>query len=211
MRLINRCPLPAIMALNDQQSDHFMDLQQLNKQLNKQLTSLDNEPPFEQWHPTVCGDIDILIKQDGTWHHEGTQITRLGLIKLLANVLIKENGDYYLKTPIEKMRIQVEDAPFVITQWQQLTPTNSNEVALIQVSSNLDHQVILSEQHPLMMNHSNADDVSLYVELHRKLTAKVHRNVYYQWAEIAQEQKINGQRHFVIQSGTQHYSIGTLD
>ena len=195
------------MASNDQQSDNFMDL----TSLNQQLESIENEPPFEQWQPTVCGDIDIVIAKDGTWFHEGKAITRVGLVKLLARVLIKEGEDYFLKTPVEKMRIQVEDAPFVITRWQHIDSYIDNQSPSLKVFSNLDHQAILCESHPLVSDHQTPNSPALYVILHRQLKARVHRNVYYQWAEIAQEQQLDNETHFVITSGNHVFSIGRLD
>ena len=183
----------------------FMDLQRLNQQINQ----LDDEPPFDSWQPENCGDIDIVIKQDGTWWHEGSPIGRKNLVKLLARVLIKEGDDYFLKTPAEKMRIQVEDAPFVITSWQTLT--DDDESTHIEVTTNLDRNFIVSQEHPISVNHENPDDPSLYVECHRGLLAKVHRNVYYQWIEMATEQTINNQSHLIVNSAGSKFSLGMLE
>ncbi|NVK24261.1 MAG: DUF1285 domain-containing protein [Gammaproteobacteria bacterium] len=177
--------------------------------INKHVESLDDEPPFDDWHPTNCGDIDIVIKPDGTWLHEGKAITRLGLVKLLARVLIKENGDYFLKTPVEKMRIQVEDAPFVVTQWR--TISNDKTPEKIEVTTNLGNTYIIDSDHPITAKSDPYNNPCLYVTLHRQLTAKVHRNVYYQWAEIAQEKNIEGIIHMVLESGNQNFSLGALE
>jgi hypothetical protein len=180
-----------------------MDLQTLAQQVE----SLDSEPPFHLWSPTNCGDIDMVIKPDGTWFHQGTPIGRIKLVKLFAKVLIQEDGDYFLKTPAEKMRIQVEDAPFVITQWQL---HNTEEGQAIEVESNLNHKLLLGEQHPIVIE-QNAGEPQLYVILNRGLKAKVHRNVYYQWIENAQEKTINGKAHLVVQSANCEFSLGSLE
>src|SRR6202000_1403445 len=70
-------------------------------------------PPVHLWHPTHCGDIDIVIKKNGLWFHEGTPIGREALVRLFSTGLRKDPDGFHLVTPVEKMRITVEDAPFV--------------------------------------------------------------------------------------------------
>jgi len=182
-----------------------MDLQHLNQQINQ----LEEEPPFDQWQPQNCGDIDIVIKSDGSWWHEGSPIGRKNLVKLLARVLIKENGEYFLKTPAEKMRITVEDAPFIITGWQVLT--DENQLSNIEVTTNLDRTFVIGQQHPILLNNEDKNDPRLYVQCHRGLLAKVHRNVYYQWVESATECIIDNQQHLVLQSGDHTFSLGVIE
>ena len=176
--------------------------------LVQQIDSLESEPPFELWNPPNCGNIDMVIKSDGTWWYMGTPINRMKLVKLFANVLIKENSKYFLKTPAEKIGITVEDAPFVIIDWQTL-PTNMG--AALEVTSNLGQKVILSKQHPIKVNTSNPEQPKLYVELYRGLTAKVHRNVYYQWVNISQEKVMDGEIHVGITSANQFFSLGVIE
>lgn len=71
-------------------------------------------PPVEHWDPPLSGDIDIRIARDGTWYHEGAAIERPALVRLFAGLLKREGDEYFLVTPVEKWRIQVEDAPFVL-------------------------------------------------------------------------------------------------
>jgi len=85
--------------------------------LEEQLTfdNLERKPPIHDWAPSFSGNIDILIKKDGSWWHEGEKINRKPLIKLFASILRKESdGDYYLVTPQEKWRISVELLPLVV-------------------------------------------------------------------------------------------------
>src|SRR3954468_2592533 len=70
-------------------------------------------PPVEKWNPAHCGTIDIRIARDGTWFHQGAPIRRPELVRLFSTILRKEADAYYLVTPAEKMRIQVDDAPFL--------------------------------------------------------------------------------------------------
>ena len=177
----------------------FMDLQSLISQIE----DLESSPPFDQWHPQHCGSIDIEIHANGQWYHNGSPIGRLGLVKLFAKVLVKEEDQYFLKTPAEKMQIQVHDAPFVITQWQR---HDSQQGQILELCTNIEQKVVLSEQHSMLIK-----DDHLYVHIHRGLLAKVHRNVYYQLIDIAKEETIDGHPHLVINSAGERFSIGRLE
>ncbi len=101
-------------------------------------------PPLEKWHPEDIADMDLTIKANGEWWHEGGQMTRESLVSLFATILWKEenNGttEYFLKTPVQKIRIQVEDAPLLINDvgivheddmsWLELTTTTGDVVRL---------------------------------------------------------------------------------
>lgn len=163
-----------------------MNLSMLTKQIETSVA------PFESWQPESCGEIDIEIKANGDWYFQATKIDRLNMVKLFARVLTKEQNHYYLKTPIEKMRIRVEDAPFLITHWYE-------KEEFIICCDNLNREYILGDNHPLELK----SDVP-YLHLHHGVLAKVSRNVFYQWAEIANEKK----GRFAICSGGQDFFIG---
>ncbi|HQT55335.1 MAG TPA: DUF1285 domain-containing protein, partial [Phenylobacterium sp.] len=80
-------------------------------------------PPVHLWHPTHCGDIDIVIKKDGLWFHEGTPIGREALVRLFSTVLRKDPDGFHLVTPVEKMKITVEDAPFIAVRVDKVGDT----------------------------------------------------------------------------------------
>lgn len=178
-----------------------MSLDKITAQLNNQTNKL---PPVELWNPPYCGEIDMQIKANGDWYHEGSIIKRQGLVKMFASVLIKEvkNGveEYFLITPVEKVKITVEDAPFVLTQWNWL----DEKETIMQVSTNLADEFILNAEHQLLIS----DNGELYVNVRRNLTAKVHRNVYYQWAEIAREQKTKSGTELIISSAGRQFTLG---
>ena len=77
----------------------------------------DGLPPVDKWHPDYCGEMDMVIKRDGSWWHEGTRITRDRLVRLFSTILRKDDdGIHYLVTPVEKIGIEVEVAPFIATR-----------------------------------------------------------------------------------------------
>jgi hypothetical protein len=180
-----------------------MSLEKISTQLTGNNKSL---PPVESWNPPYCGEIDIQIKANGDWFYDGSIFKRLPLVKLFSSVLIKEiNSDvteYFLVTPVEKVKIKVDDAPFVLTQWYWL----DKEETIMQVSTNLDDEFILNAEHPLMVTASG----DLYVTVRRNLLAKVHRNVYYQWADIAQETVTEKGTELLLSSAGCQFSLGSF-
>ncbi|GAB2999326.1 DUF1285 domain-containing protein [Psychrosphaera aestuarii] len=180
-----------------------MDLQKLTQQLD----DLSQSPPFEKWNPPFCGDIDMEIKKDGRWFYMGSPIGRIKLVKLFASVLLKENNEYFLKTPAEKIRIQVEDAPFVVTEWEV---KNTNEGDAILVTTNIGQQVVLGELHPLINETGDGENAEpkLYVELNRGLRARVHRNVFYQWVSDQDSPVYEQKGQLFLRSGEQNFLLG---
>ena len=184
-----------------------MSLDKFSAQLATTPMQDNKIPPVELWDPPYCGEIDLQIKKNGDWFYNGTIFKRLSLVKLFASVLkreIKEGSDnYYLVTPVEKVKISVEDAPFVLTQWQWV---GENQQAM-QVETNLGDVFILDSEHALTI----ADNGSLYVNVRRNLSARVHRNVYYQWVDLAKEIKVDGESVFAFTSANLYFILGVLE
>lgn len=176
-----------------------MDLSQLQSQLSAQQNKV---PPVEKWNPEFCGDIDIQIKHDGSWLYMGTPIGRKPLVKLFSGVLKKEQEDYYLVTPVEKVGIQVEDVPFVITQWQK-------QGKLLLFTTQTDDSFFVSESNPVKLMRDKKTGAMLpYVNIRRNLWARLHQNVYYQLIEIA-ESKANDTGHSLqLSSGEYSFDLG---
>ena len=165
-----------------------------------QLSSQSSMPPVEEWDPDYCGEIDLIIKKDGTWFYQGTPFKRMNMVKLFASVIKKEEQDYFLVTPVEKIKINVEHYPFVITQWQW-RDENQNDMVL---STNLGDTFLLDAEHPLTID----NDDNLIVTVRRNLHAIVHRNVYYQWIEEAKTSQ--DKTSLVIHSNGQSFVLGQL-
>jgi uncharacterized protein len=180
-----------------------MSLENISGQLSGHVSGSKKQiPPVEDWHPPFCGDIDLQIKADGSWFYNGSIFKRLSLVKLFASVLKREDGRFFLVTPEEKIGIQVEDAPFVLTRWQWQDQQQTTMV----LTTNLDDEFILSQEHPLILTPSG----NLYVRVRRNLVAKIHRNVYYQWVDIAKEVSTDNGTELMIFSAGQEFSLGIL-
>ena len=108
--------------------------------------------PLDQWNPSNCGFVDIAIDRDGRWFHEGGEIHRKALVKLFSKVLKRDSdGVFWLETPVEKGRIEVEDAPFIATA---LTVDYANDATL--------------DTHPALRFTTNVDDHVPLDALHRQ-------------------------------------------
>jgi hypothetical protein len=178
-----------------------MDLFSLQQQLAGQQGKL---PPVDLWNPDFCGDIDMQIKHDGSWHYMGTPIGRLALVSLFSNVLKKEGDNYFLVTPVEKVGIQVVDSPFIVTQWRQ------SEDKLIFTTQTNDSFVV-SPSNPVELQHDKVSGDRLpYALVRRNLWARRHQNVFYQLAELGIEQEIEGQKHLCLHSADYTFSLGLL-
>jgi hypothetical protein len=181
------------------------DLSTFQQQISSQNAAL---PPVDKWNPDFCGDIDIQIKHDGTWFYMGTPIGRKPLVKLFASVLKREDNDYFLVTPVEKVGIQVEDAPFIITQWQ----IENGKLAL---TTNTGSDLIVSPENPIQIFADKKTGSYLpYALVRRNLWARLHQNVFYQLAELAVDQgdehEVNGKHHLMLNSGDYRFSLGEL-
>ena len=140
-------------------------------------------PPVEKWHPAHCGDIDIRIARDGTWFHEGTPVGRRELVRLFSTILRKDGDDYVLVTPAEKMRIKVEDAPFLAVLLR--VEGEGRDQKLI-FTTNVGDETIAGPDNPIRVEiNPRTREPSPYVHVRRGLEAKIARAVYYQLAELA--------------------------
>ena len=155
-------------------------------------------PPVEKWNPPLSGDIDIRITRQGVWFHEGGEIKRRPLVKLFSSILKRENDDYFLVTPEEKWRIQVEDVPFFFTQLK--VERKGNEQALV-FSSTTDDLVIVDQQHPLRVAvDAESGEPSPYLLLRGGMEGLISRSVYYQLADMSEAQMVDGKEVFGVSS-----------
>ncbi|WP_105199321.1 DUF1285 domain-containing protein [Pseudoalteromonas sp. T1lg10] len=164
--------------------------------------------PMEQWQPQHCGAIDIHISADGIWHHQGSAIKRLPLVQLFAKVLCREQGQYYLKTPVEKMAISVADAPLLIVDWRlQELPEHDTHHPLLICRDNIGREFIVGETHPLVLHQDAQGQEVPYLQLPHNVEAKISRAVFYAWAQELIE---TTQQEFMLYSGAASFSLGGL-
>ncbi len=128
-------------------------------------------PPVECWEPQREGAIDIHIDANGRWHHEGRHIQRNAIASVFATILRRDGNQYFLVTPQEKLRISVEDVPFLGIDAQV---QGEDEELQVIISTNVGDHVLLSSDHPLQMR----DEVP-YIEVRNQLYARLTRNTFY--------------------------------
>lgn len=153
-------------------------------------------------HPTVtdCGDFQIRITRDGTWHYQGSPIGRAALVRLFASVLKRdEKGDYWLETPAERGRIQVDDAPFVAVE---VTAEGRGRAQHLHFRTNIDQRVTADRSHPIHWRvPPEGGEPRPYLLLRDGIEALIARPVYYTLAELAEEQPIGGVPRLGVWSG----------
>jgi hypothetical protein len=142
-------------------------------------------PPVHLWKPQLSGDMDLLIDREGRWIHQGGEIKRPAMVKLFASILVYEEGDYFLITPVEKWRIKVEVAPLFVIAAERETRDGSQAIKLTTRTGDI---VVVDSQHPLSMQPfpGSAEPLPL-VLIRRNLQALLSRNVFYQIVEWAAE------------------------
>ena len=140
-------------------------------------------PPVERWNPPHCGDIDIRIARDGTWFHQGTAIARKELVRLFSTLLRKDPDGYHLVTPAEKLRIAVDDAPFVAVLAE--AEGEGREQRLV-FTTNVGEVTVAGRGNPIRVETNPVTlEPSPYVHVRRGLEAKIARSAFYHLADLA--------------------------
>ncbi len=139
-------------------------------------------PPVHLWNPPFCGDLDMRIARDGTWFYQGTPIGRPGLVKLFSTILKKEKGKYFLVTPVEKVGIVVDDAPFVAVDFEA-KGTGTDQVLTFQTQ--VDDVAVASDALPLRVKRDEeTGEPSPYVLIRANLEALIDRKSFYRLVDL---------------------------
>jgi hypothetical protein len=155
-------------------------------------------PPVHLWDPPFCGDIDMRIAADGTWFYMKTPIGRPALVKLFAGVLKCEDGKHFLVTPVEKVGITVDDAPFVAVEMK-------SEGNVLSFRTNTDDWVACGAGHALRFEPEQTGGLKPYLHVRRDLWARLTRALFYDLVERGEERTIDGRDVFGVASGGEFY------
>lgn len=141
------------------------------------------KPPLDQWHPELSGDIDIVVNRKGEWLYEGKPIAREAIVKLFSTILRREDdGHYYLVTPVEKWRIQVEDTPLLA---HSLKVEGEGEARTLAVTTNVGEEIPIDEDHPLDVGtYPESGEPRPVIRLAHGLEARLVTSAYYDLAEL---------------------------
>jgi uncharacterized protein len=166
-------------------------------------------PPVHLWNPPFCGDLDIRIASDGTWFYLGSPIGRAPLVRLFASVLKREGDKYFLVTPVEKIGIVVDDAPFLAVEMRR---EDSAAGPLLHFRTNVDDWAVCGAAHALRFEREDASGgLKPYLHVRRDLWAKVTRALFYDLVELGEERAIDGERLFGVASGGVFFPMARAD
>lgn len=171
--------------------------------------------PPDSWNPPFCGNIDIRIARDGTWYYLGSPIGRKELVRLFAGVLRREESRYVLVTPVEKVAITVDDAPFIATSLQYL---DHEELPTLAFTTNVGDTVTLGADHPLdIQQDPETQTPRPYIHIRKDLWALIARPVFYELVDMAEAitdpestDSENQVTRYVIESGGHIFELGHI-
>ena len=207
---------------NNNHNNDLKSLDGLSQYLKSQAGTREGRsiPPLENWHPTQVDEMDLVIKANGEWWHEGSKVTRQSLVSLFATVLWREKQDdgssqYYLKTPVQKLKITVEDVPLLINDvgivqesgvdWLEFTTTTGDVVRLDEAHP-ITLRALKSADNPegSMVNDSQ---IRPYMAVRNDLDALIGRNTFYHLTELGDLTEQDGQTTLTLSSGGQRFEI----
>ena len=166
----------------------------------------DKLPPVDKWNPPYCGDIGMAIRRDGLWMYQNSPIGRKPLVKLFSRVLRKDaDGKHYLVTPVEKVDVAVEDAPFLGVEMEVAGTGREQQLTF---RTNVDDVVRCAPEHPLRFEaEAGSGGLKPYLLVRGRLEALVTRAVYYDLVELAVTEVLDGHEQFGVWSGGQFWRM----
>ena len=151
-------------------------------------------PPVHLWNPDYCGEMDLVIRADGTWVHEGTPIGRPALVRLFASILKREGDRFFLVTPVEKLGITVEDAPF------RAVDMEPEEGGLV-FETDMGDVVTAGPEHAIRLEWGPDGEPSPYLHVRHGLEARIDRKTFYRMVELGETMAVDGRDWFGVRSG----------
>ena len=162
-------------------------------------------PPVHLWNPPFCGDLDMRIARDGTWFYLGTPIGRKPLVKLFSSILRKDGDDYFLVTPVEKVGITVDDAPFVAVDFEV---ADSGPDQVITFTTQVDDTVAAGPDNPIRVARDpETGEPSPYVLVRANLEALIDRKSFYRLVDIGLHEDVDGESWFGVRSAGTFFPI----
>jgi uncharacterized protein len=165
-------------------------------------------PPVHLWNPPFCGDLDMRIAGDGTWFYLGTPIGRPALVRLFSTILKREAGKHFLVTPVEKVGIRVDDAPFLAVEMLKESDGRSQ---VLRFRTNVDDWVACDAAHRLRFEEAADGGLTPYLHVRADLWAKVTRAIYYDLVDLGEERMVDGRAMFGIVSSGAFFAMADAE
>jgi hypothetical protein len=165
-------------------------------------------PPVHLWNPPFCGDLDMRIAGDGTWYYMGTPIGRPALVRLFSTILKREDGKHFLVTPVEKVGIRVDDAPFLAVE---MLKAHDGSGRRLRFRTNVDDWVECDQAHRLRFEASAEGGLTPYLHVRADLWAKVTRALYYDLVDMGEERMVDGHQMFGVASAGEFFAMADAE
>ena len=173
--------------------------------LATQVKAVRGPPPVHLWNPPFCGDLDMRIGADGTWYYMKTPIGRMPLVKLFSSVIKLEGGKYFLVTPVEKIGITVDDAPFAAVEMRAEGEGRGRKLAF---RTQVDEWVEVGPGHDLRFEkEAGTDGLKPYVHVRRDLWARVSRALFHELASLGEIAAVEGHDWFGVYAADTFYPM----
>ncbi|MEM6743310.1 MAG: DUF1285 domain-containing protein [Pseudomonadota bacterium] len=192
------------MAAGDQQSEsEAPNAESLAGAIKKAAKK--GPPPVHLWNPPFCGDLDMRIARDGTWWYLGTPIGRPALVRLFASVIRKDDDAYFLVTPVEKVGITVDDAPFVAVDFRVQSGPEGPRLIF---TTNVADETEAGPEHPIRVSRDpETGEPSPYVHVRADLEALIDRKSFYRLVDLGEHEDVDGASWFGLRSGGVFFPI----
>ncbi len=162
-------------------------------------------PPVHLWNPPFCGDLDMRIARDGTWYYLGTPIGRIELVRLFSTILRKDGDDYFLVTPVEKVGITVDDAPFVAVDFDIRNPGPDQTLTF---TTNVGDTATAGPANPIRVERDpQTGEPAPYILIRANLQALIDRKSFYRLVDVGSHEIHAGERWFGIRSSGRFFPI----
>ena len=166
-------------------------------------------PPVHRWNPPFCGDLDIRITADGSWHYQGTPIGRPAMVRLFASVLKREGDRYFLVTPVEKVGIKVDDAPFLAVAMEAISEASGRTLVF---RTNVDDVVTCGAGHALRFEpETGTGGIKPYLHVRRDLWALVTRSLFLDLVALGEVREHEGRRSFGVASAGEFFPMAPAE
>jgi uncharacterized protein len=196
----NKCDQTVVHQVT---AHHFMpDLSTLTEAATAARTK--GPPPVHLWNPAFCGDIDMRIASNGTWFYQGTPIGRPALVRLFASILRKDPERYVLVTPVERVGIVVEDAPFLAVEM------DVRDGGILAFRTNVDDWTEAGTINPIRFEREDSGGLKPYIRVRADLWAKATRAVYLDIVERAEERDVDGVAMLGVASGEAFFPMAPV-
>ncbi len=162
-------------------------------------------PPVHLWNPPFCGDLDMRIARDGTWWYLGTPMGRKELVRLFSSILRRDGDDYFLVTPVEKVGITVDDAPFVAVDFER---SGKGQDQVLTFETHVGDFAAAGPDHPIrVVRDPKTGEPSPYVLIRANLEALIDRKSFYRLVEVGCHERHKGEDWFGVWSGGVFFAV----